>query len=532
MPLTPSPMTSDTTPPDTSPSRDAAPDRSTDDGREGSVREKLEETRIDEQKRQSLELNEADMKEVPGSSDGRGRLRKKRSLDDIDEDESKGDTKHTRKRSRELDDKQRPAKKEKADVEAAKEREVPSTSEKVPPTSDAKPKETQPIEEPTDTINASETATKQLDAKQEVAEPATPSKIPPSSGFANAAGKSPFASLDTTKSPFRGSETSTNGSGFASSGFSSFAKSSASPFGGLSPTKEASEQKTQPAEAPNEKLSFGSAASQPSGFGTFGVQKKSTFGGALGSASPFASATSTSSASPLKTFASSANGASSNGFSAVKASKLGEASAEDDEAEEDGDADEALHQVGTQTEEKTDERFYKQEVETGEEGEETVFQHRAKLYYKPGDQWKERGVGVFKVNCKKIKANVQEKTSSNGENEENVDIEAPAPSGKKVLARFVFRTDGNLRTMLNSPVTKDVTFTDRPGSEGGKSKIFTGYVDGKPTPCLIQVSPPRPHDIIIIGKKRWRADDEAHQMKLPSVIQELAQVVDMIKGNL
>lgn len=120
----------------------------------------------------------------------------------------------------------------------------------------------------------------------------------------------------------------------------------------------------------------------------------------------------------------------------------------------------------------------------------------------PGGSWKERGTGTFKVNCHKVSGKDPVKEQSDGEKAEDADVESATENAPGIFARFVFRTDGNLRAMLNSPLTKDVKFTDRPGTEGGKSKIFTGYIDGKPTPCLIQVRPPRPHDIIIVGKKR------------------------------
>ncbi|KAL9082878.1 MAG: hypothetical protein Q9159_006121 [Coniocarpon cinnabarinum] len=479
-------------PSETSPARDPAPDDPTDEAREGPVREKLEETRLDAEKRQSLEISEVNMKEVPGSPDGRGRVRKKRSLDDINEGEDTTDAKHTRKRSREMDEKHRPTKKEKADVDTTEDIGRSDVDSK------AQAGDAQPETEEEPTVGADEEAFKTADEKfesqQEPASPSTPPKQPSSSGFANASAKSPFASLSGTKSPFSGSHTTSSSSTLGRSGFSTFAKSSSSPFGAFSPPKDTTSKDAtsdsdriqsppRSSDTPKEKLSFANASSQPSGFGA--LQKPSTFGGALGASSPFAKATNSTN-TPLKSFASSANGSSSNGLNSAAPAKLGDSTVEEDDAEED-DVDEGPEQVGTHVEEKRDDRFYEQDLETGEEGEETIFQHRAKLYYNPGDQWKERGVGVFKVNCRRVKMGAEAKDEPDVEKKFLEEKHDRAKAAKEtVAARFVFRADGNLRTMLNSPVTKEVTFSDRPGTEGGKSKIFTGYIDGKPTPCLIQ----------------------------------------------
>ena len=474
---------------DTSPARD----KSGDEGKEGPVREKLEETRIDEQKRQSLELNVEAMKDIPASTDGRGRLRKKRSLDDLEEGEESSDTKHTRKRSRDLDDKQRPAKKEKADIDVAQDHSTNLQAAQAPasPVEDFKTDEY--TAEPSATSTASTTNVKEPESKEEAVRPSTPPQDTAKTGFANASAKSPFASLGGSKSPFSGASQGLEA--FAPSGFSTFAKSYASPFSTLSPSKPATttpsstkQETTQARDVAPEKLSFASASNAPSAFGALGGQKPSVFGGALGSTSPFASAPSSSMTSSFKSFASNINGKPVNGLSGAKPTKLGDGAADDDEdAEDDGD-DEPTEQVGTQSEEKRDERFYEQDVETGEEREDNLFARRAKLYYMPADQWKERGVGIFKVNCRHVpvvdNAAKQKEADSGGEE----DLEANGSTKTKIQARLLFRTEGNLRTMLNSQVTKDVTFRDRPGSEGGKNKIFTGYIDGKPTPCLIQVS--------------------------------------------
>jgi len=73
--------------------------------------------------------------------------------------------------------------------------------------------------------------------------------------------------------------------------------------------------------------------------------------------------------------------------------------------------------------------------ETGEEGEETIWAGRAKLYNMSGEGsnrgWKERGVGTFKF---------------------NITVDEP----KK--ARFVLRAEGTHRLLLNAAVTKSLVF--------------------------------------------------------------------------
>lgn len=524
-------MGSKTASADTSPTRHdvTRDDQPDEEGRERPVREKLEETTIEEQrKRNSEELADTDMKEVSGSIDGRGRVRKKRSFEDTEDIESENASKHTRKRSRDTDEKPRPAKKEKADLEDGGSEKSGNVSSEPANVDDALPTgeaeqptpETSTAEAPKSNDEASNGTQQHSTSAQFTSDevPASPSKIAPSSGFANASSKSPFASLEANKSPFSTSSATSGGTGFASSGFASFSKPSASPFGTLSPTKENKTSATQPTpaaspEKPKEKLSFVSAGTASSGFGSL-VGPSSGFGGALSSSSPFKSATG---GSTLKSFASSSNSTAPNGLASKSVKPFG-AGADDDEDDDDtaeGYDPEAAQPVGTQTEEKQDERFYEQNMETGEEGELTFFQCRAKLYWMHENAWKERGVGVFKVNVARVdpaqrqipteahkEAELAPQAKDNERDEKNTDAndttkeeteetnpkESFNPSSPTSTARFIFRTDGSHRMMLNSPITDQVELKDRAGgAPRSKSTIFTGFVDGKPTPCLIQV---------------------------------------------
>ncbi|WVF69551.1 hypothetical protein IAT40_004329 [Kwoniella sp. CBS 6097] len=82
-----------------------------------------------------------------------------------------------------------------------------------------------------------------------------------------------------------------------------------------------------------------------------------------------------------------------------------------------------------------------QDVTTGEEDEETVFQTRAKLYINDKEAWRERGVGQLKLNVKR--------SDQSG-------------------ARLVMRADGVLRLMLNAKLYKGLS----PQVEGKMVRIY------------------------------------------------------------
>lgn len=71
------------------------------------------------------------------------------------------------------------------------------------------------------------------------------------------------------------------------------------------------------------------------------------------------------------------------------------------------------------------------------------------------------------------------------------DVEGTAGDGqdKKKLARFIMRADGSHRTVLNSPVTDEVTVKDRHGGPP-RSQLasFLGFIDGKPALCMLKVT--------------------------------------------
>lgn len=241
---------------------------------------------------------------------------------------------------------------------------------------------------------------------------------------------------------------------FKSSGFGSFASSTASPFGGLaSPTPSAS---SPFAAASGNKLSSfaGSTAASTSigsGFGGFGASSKSGFGGSsfgsslgggfgsLGGAKPGLSSFATPGTLEIK------------GLKSKSDKPFGAAANGEVSEEEDGDESET-EKDSTEEERRSSQPLLSQQreillltllcnaniltaQETGEEGEITVWTGRAKLYTMTGEAksraWKERGTGPLKF---------------------NVTVDEP----KK--ARFVLRADGTHRLILNAAVTKQMVF--------------------------------------------------------------------------
>ncbi|WWC59716.1 uncharacterized protein I303_102278 [Kwoniella dejecticola CBS 10117] len=228
---------------------------------------------------------------------------------------------------------------------------------------------------------------------------------------------------------------------------SPFASTTASPAAtSATPAPEPSSEPTvaEPAPAPvpakKPQATFGSFSSTSSPFAASSAKATSAFGSAPVKGSAFGTYSNTSSA-----------------FSTKKTTPVeGEAKAEagpssfGDILKEKGD--------NSNTEEKVE--MQEQDVTTGEEGEDTVFQTRTRLYTNEGSVgWKERGVGLLKLNVSR--------TDGSG-------------------ARLVMRTDGVHRLILNSKLYSHLTLYP-----DGKMVRMTLPEDGKMTIVCFRMSNPK-----------------------------------------
>ncbi|KAL1302181.1 hypothetical protein AAFC00_002612 [Neodothiora populina] len=454
----------------------------------------------------------------------RGRPSRKRSHEDIadeSQEEPAPKTRHARKRSREAYDSDEPDHSQertslasgdnaaarssstanKRPATPADDEDASSLADKVASPRTKKSRPDEPVNGSEESAPASEGQTE--DAKPTPADSTESSsftKIPPTSGFANPSTASPFTALASNKSPTNG----TTPSAFESSSFARLASSSTSGFASLAGNapKLSSFASASPTPPP--------ATAADSGKSEHDKPAAQTFGGALGASSPFtAAAIQGATPSPfgsagassfgqagktgfgsglaggfgglgsskLSSFASSATPAFA-GSGALKAAKPFGAPADDGEgdegpggdAEEGGAGDEPKNDADN---DEKDERFYEQDIETGEENETTEYTCRAKLYnfVKTEDgtkkEWKERGLGVVRL---------------------NVANPGPESGDTAPKARLVMRADGSHRVVLNTPVVKGVSF----GTVQGEAPVggyvyFMGSIDGSAKLELLQM---------------------------------------------
>lgn len=104
-------------------------------------------------------------------------------------------------------------------------------------------------------------------------------------------------------------------------------------------------------------------------------------------------------------------------------------------------------------------------VETGEEQEKTYFSSKAKLFQFSDKEWRERGIGTFKVNRKQ---------------KDNEDEDIPP--------RLIMRADGVLRVMLNTPIFKGMAVGDPQCNEPKSKQIHLASLEnGRSVPILLRV---------------------------------------------
>ncbi|KAG5296347.1 nuclear protein export protein Yrb2 [Histoplasma capsulatum G186AR] len=329
------------------------------------------------------------------------------------------------------------------------------------------------------------------------------------SAFASMASKTP--QLTSKDKMEKKEQPMTSASAFASSKLASFASSEKSPFSSLGAANSSALKSAPPAETTRgkEHPSTSSSAFAASPFAA--AAASSPFGALSGGKSGFGRsgfATGFAAAAPklgggLAAF-STPTGSSSVLGNSSKSKTLGAAGSAHEDGNKvekgKGEDDDKSTFEGLE-EEKGDERFHEQQTETGEEGENTIFSCRGKLYHFNGKEWKERGVGVFKVN---IREPVNDGNNTDGSEEEpqpgdnKTDEEhekeekhkANEDEGvepKKKTARVIMRADGVWRVILNIPVFKGMKAGDPSGGPPkGKQVHFAGFEDGKSVPFLFR----------------------------------------------
>jgi Ran-binding protein 3 len=147
------------------------------------------------------------------------------------------------------------------------------------------------------------------------------------------------------------------------------------------------------------------------------------------------------------------------GISSKPAKAFGATNDTDEESggETDEDEEATAGEKSTADQDKKDKRFYEQHIETGEEGETTMFAQRAKLYHfdKAEKKWVERGSGMLKLNISD-----PEPASSDKANLSDAPEDDEALPPRKVHARLLLRAEGSQRVVLNSPIVKGAKFGD------------------------------------------------------------------------
>ncbi|KIW19893.1 hypothetical protein PV08_00468 [Exophiala spinifera] len=469
---------------------DPAPHDNSSDGEreEKTTREKLRDTTLAKNdETPSGDATTSDLvSENGGDSGSRGRPSKKRSFEDLQAEDSPAGVEnggpplpkkghHKRMRSREvsgndevqgldkLSDVASPVQEE-SDVEAQKSPGGPGVLVLAPSKHHG--------DAPNATDKSAESSTTATSATAVKGQSASQPSL--SSGFANTSTASPFGAFKPAKSPSSEAESlpqpekATTTSAFASSGLSAFASSEKSPFGSVGSTAKASGGFGGGGVGSGSGFGAPSpfASKSSSGFGSGGGFGSTTgHGGSFGIPKPFGSSGSS--------FAAPVGAAGTFG----KSRPFSPTKDDDEGSENDADGNEEASAVDAPQ----DPRFKEQDVATGEEEEQTVFTCRAKLYHFE-KEWKERGVGVFKIN---IRYETQTETDAG---EEDVEAGENGDLERKGKARIIMRTDGVHRLVLNTPIFKDMNVGTHDGKEPiGRTMHLTGLEDGKPTGYQIKV---------------------------------------------
>ncbi|KAL4871833.1 hypothetical protein BDV12DRAFT_183413 [Aspergillus spectabilis] len=391
---------------------------------------------------------EEDKSQLGLPQDSANTLKKKRSRDQLDKDESKNEDEEQKVEAKESADTGASAGKTAAEGEPEKKRHRDDSRERDP--------------------------------------------APLPSAFSNTSSVSPFGAYGTSTPQLSTEEAkpATSSSKFAASSLSAFASSEKSPFGSLggSTSSVFKSSESTPAETEKPAATGFAAAAKPSGFASLG-SGFSSFSGGFGAASPGGGLTSFAAPSAPGILGST----SSKPFGAE------EDSDEDDDKEDEGESGPAEF-----AEDKTDERFYEQRIETGEEEEKTYFSCKAKLFHFSEGEWKERGLGTFKVNVK-VTDGVEDKKS----------------------ARLLMRADGVLRVMLNSPLFKGMKVGDAAGKEPRSKQISLASLEnGRTVPMLL-----RPSEQTTKRKRKRAGTDVAPVKPEPTTEPDIDAAVKVDNGE-
>lgn len=424
------------------------------DGGERPVRNKLKETTITSAPQASTETS-TDQRDDSSRASSRGR---KRSFDDEEPENNDEEAGHRRKRSRDSATEEPPTQPEENQSEQPQDSASTLKKKRSRDQLDKDESKTENKSELAETKDISDNAP----VAAKVAAEGEPEKkrhrdgdpAPLPSAFANASAVSPFGAIgtSTSKPPAEEAKPTTSSSAFASSSLSAFAGSEQSPFGSLgtsTPSVFKSSTESTPAETEKPVATGFAAAAKPSGgFAALG-SGFSAFSGGFGAASSGGGLTSFAAATAPSAFAST----SSKPFGAEADSD------EEEENEKEGDSGPAEFEA-----DKTDERFFARQIETGEEEEKTYFACKAKLFHFSDKEWRERGLGNFKVNVRVIDG-VEDKKS----------------------ARMVMRADGVLRVMLNTALFKGMKVGDGEGKEPRSKQIILASLEGnRSVPLLLR----------------------------------------------
>ncbi|KAI2998060.1 hypothetical protein CBS147346_8405 [Aspergillus niger] len=448
--------------------RQAADDSqaSDNDGGERPVRHKLKETSITSAPKTSTD-SDANMtgSAQEGSSSRASSRGRKRSFDEDEPEKNEDDAGHRRKRSRDSNSEEENAN---ADVDV----EVPSQPQKgeevtrdiaVP----KKKRSRDQLDKDESTVGASgekadqnaaeEASTEksevegQPEKKRHTDDAREKESAPITSAFANTSSVSPFGSIGAKAKEEEASKpaAATSSSAFAASSLAAFASSEQSPFGSLGSSTPSVFKSPASTDSPQPAATGFASAAGTSGFAALG-SGFSGFSGGFAAAKPAGGLTSFASPSAPSVL----GGSKTSAFGAPE-----EEEEKEDDEEQAGDSG-----PGEFEQDKTDERFYERPIETGEENEKTYFSCKAKLFHFTNKEWRERGIGTFKVNVR-VTDGVEDKKA----------------------ARMIMRADGVLRVMLNTPIFKGMTVGDGQGKEPKSKQInLASLENGRSVPILLR----------------------------------------------